>query len=372
MNVKCLLAAVPLLFAACIRSEAPNAECDIESVYFQSDDVLNRKPSISNNKVTIVVNSDVNISSLAPFFTLTEGATIRPESGTVRNFSSPQQYVVTSQDGEWSKTYTVEVQRPGAINLSYNFENVRQESANSGRSSYDVFYEVGSDGKESLTWASANGAFALTSMGSTPNTFPTYQVVDSEKGKCLALTTRDTGAFGQMVKKPIAAGNLFLGEFAMASALAKPLEATHFGIPFLSVPLSLSGVYKYFPGPDYCILNGDGKFESVPGAVDEFNIYAVFFEVTPDMQWLDGTNVMAEDNHNIIAVAEIESPVPSQEWKSFNIPFKFREGRHIDPSKLAAGAYSITIVMSSSRKGDFFEGAVGSTLYVDDLILNCE
>ena len=175
-----------------------------------------------------------------------------------------------------------------------------------------------------------------------------------------------------MVKKPIAAGNLFLGEFAMASALAKPLEATHFGIPFLSVPLSLSGVYKYLPGPDYCILNGDGKFESVPGVVDKFNIYAVFFEVSPDMQWLDGTNVMADDNHNIMAVAEIENPDPSQEWKSFNIPFKFRKDKQIDPSKLAAGAYSITIVMCSSRNGDFFEGAVGSTLYVDDLILNCE
>lgn len=366
------MALSPLLLAACIRGEAPNAECDIESVYFQSDDVLNRTPSISNDKVTIVVNSNVDISSLAPYFTLTEGATISPESGTVRNFTTPQEYVVTSQDGDWHKTYTVDVQRPGTINLSYNFDNVRQVSANSGRSSYDVFYEVGSDGKESLTWASANGAFALTSMGSAPNTFPTYQAVDSEKGKCLALTTRGTGAFGQMVNKPIAAGNLFLGEFSMASALAKPLEATHFGIPFLSVPLSLSGVYKYFPGPDYCALNADGKLESVPGAVDKFNIYAVFFEVTPEMQWLDGTNVMAEDNHNIIAIAEIENPGPASDWTSFNIPFNFREGKHVDPAKLAAGAYSITIVMTSSREGDFFEGAVNSTLYVDDLILNCE
>ena len=359
-------------FASCIKDEAPNAECDITGVSFGSSDILNRAPVISNDRVLIMVNTNVNITALAPIFTLTPGATIQPENGTVRNFTTPQEYVVTSEDGQWHKTYVVDVQRPGSINLKYNFEHVRQVSALSGSASYDVFYEVGSDGKESLTWASANAAFALTLQGSTPNTFPTYQAIDGERGKCLALTTRSTGSFGQTVKKPLAAGNLFLGEFAMANALAKPLEATHFGTTFLSVPFALSGLYKYFPGDEYCKMGSDGKLVSVDGVTDKFNIYAVFFEVTADMQWLNGANVLAADNPNIIAVAEIENPAPASAWTEFHIPFIFREGKKVDSELLASGRYSISIVMTSSREGDYFEGAIGSTLFVDDLVLLCE
>lgn len=365
-----LVACVAL--SGCIRDEAPDSECDITGVEFRSSDVLNRAPVISNDRVQIVVNSNVNISDLAPLFTLSPGATIQPANGTPRNFSTPQEYVVTSEDGEWRKTYVVSVQRPGSINLRYGFENVRQVSNSAGTASYDVFYEVGSNGEESFAWASANPAFVLTGQGSAPNTFPTYQAIDSETGKCLALTTRSTGGFGAMMKKPMAAGNLFLGEFSMANALAKPLEATHFGTSFVSVPLSLDGKYKYFPGEDYSIMGSDGKLVTVPGEVDEFNIYAVFFEVTADMQWLNGTNVLSPGNPNIVAVAEIADRSATSQWKEFNIPFVFRQGKTINPEKLAAGGYSISIVMTSSRQGDYFEGAVGSTLLVDDLVLNCE
>ena len=38
---------------------------------------------------------------------------------------------------------------------------------------------------------------------------------------------------------PIAAGNLFIGEFDMTNALSKPLEATRFGIPFCYKPARL-------------------------------------------------------------------------------------------------------------------------------------
>lgn len=356
---------------SCIRDEAPNSECDILTVEIPAN-LLSRQPVITNTSVDIMVKDGTNITNLAPEFTITPGATITPASGTPRDFTNPQEYTVTSQDGEWSKTYTVEVQYTSAIVLNYNFDHVRQVSALNGSCSYDEFYEVGADGKVSMTWASANAAFALTLQGSTPSTFPTYQEEEGKSGKCVALATRSTGKFGETVKKPIAAGNLFLGEFEMKNALAKPLEATHFGIPFLSKPNSLSGSYKYTPGAEYCELGEDGKLVPVPGKTDCFNIYGVLFEVTEDMQWLDGTNVMAEDNPNIIAVAEIPDPTPSKEWRDFVIPFIYREGKTVDPDKLKKGAYSITVVMSSSKDGDFFSGAVGSTLLVDELHLNCQ
>lgn len=366
-----LLTAATLLTGSCVREEALNAECDIIAVELP-DGVLNRSPIISNDKVTLVVKGGTDIAALAPKFELTPGATIEPESGTVRNFTTPQEYTVTSEDRKWSKTYIVEVQSAYSVNLDYDFEHVRQVSTLGGAASYDVFYEVGTDGKESMTWASANAAFALTMQGSTPNTFPTYQVEDGKSGKCVALTTRSTGTFGAGMRKPLAAGNLFIGEFAMANALAKPLEATHFGAPFMSKPLVLSGSYKYYPGEEYCAMNASGKLEPVPGEIDKFNIYAVFFEVSADCEWLDGTNVLAEDNPNIIATAQIADASAASDWTDFTIPFIYREGKTVDPEKLKEGAYSLTIVLTSSREGDYFAGAIGSTLMVDELVLSCE
>lgn len=363
--------AIFAFMASCIREEAKNSECDIVAVELP-DGILNRSPIISNDKVTLVVKGGVDVTALAPKFELTPGASIEPASGTVRNFTTQQEYTVTSEDRKWSKTYVMEVQSAYSVSLDYDFEHVRQVSALGGAASYDVFYEVGTDGKESMTWASANAAFALTMQGSTPNTFPTYQIDEGKSGKCVALTTRYTGTFGAGMRKPLAAGNLFIGEFAMANALAKPLEATHFGTPFMSKPLVLSGHYQYFPGEEYCSMNSAGKLEPVPGVTDKFNIYAVFFEVTPNMEWLDGTNVMAADNHNIIAVAEIAEALPASDWTEFTIPFVYREGKTVDPEKLKDGAYSLTIVMSSSRDGDYFSGAIGSTLMVDELVLSCE
>ena len=52
----------------------------------------------------------------------------------------PQKYVVTSESGEWSKTYTVEVQRNNNINLDYGFEKVRVVGALGGMCHYDEFY----------------------------------------------------------------------------------------------------------------------------------------------------------------------------------------------------------------------------------------
>ncbi len=102
-----------------------------------------------------------------------------------------------------------------------------------------------------------------------------------------------------------------------------------------------------------------------------FNLYAVLFETTREMQWLDGTNVLAANNPNIISTAEIPDPHASEEWVEFAVPFKMRAGKSIDRKKLEEGKYSITVVMGSSRDGDAFCGAIGSTLQVDELSITC-
>lgn len=355
---------------SCIADEPLNAECDIVAVTLPGD-VLNRQPVIGNNRVTLIVKNDVSVMSLAPEFELTPGATIEPASGTVRNFIFPQEYTVTSEDGQWKKTYTVAVERNNTINLDYNFENVRVVNALGGLCSYDLFYEVGVNGGVSMEWASANAAYALSLQASTPETFPTYQGDNGVDGKCAVLVTRSTGSWGARLGKPLAAGNLYIGTFDMTDAVTHPLEATHFGTPFHNVPTMFSGFYKYKPGETYCEPDASGTLVPVPGKTDIFNIYAVLFEVTDDMEWLDGTNVLAADNPNIISTAEIPDRHASEEWVEFSVPFVLRPGKTIDHDKLAAGKYSITVVFGASTDGDLFRGAIGSTLQVDQVSITC-
>lgn len=356
---------IALFDSSCIKSEPLNAECDIVSAYLP-ETLLNRRPDIRNDKVIFVIKPGVDIKALAPEFTLTPGATIQPPSGTTRDFSSPQQYVVTSENKEWSKVYTVEVDDNANVTLNYNFDKANIVNG------YYEFYETDAEGAVTMTWATANAAYVFTGMAKNPEQFPTYQADNGKGSKCVVLQTCSTGIFGSMAKKPIAAGNIFIGKFNTAIAMAQPLKATQFGgRPFYDVPLYLTGSYKYTPGEVYQELNADGKLEAVAGKEDKCNIYAVFYEITPEMEWLDGTNVMSPDNANIVAIARLsaEQQGAHEEWTEFSLPFKYL--KDVDPQKLEEGKYSITIVASSSADGDFFSGAIGSKLMVDLLSLSC-
>lgn len=356
---------ITLFNTSCIKSEPLNAECDIESAYLP-ENLLNRKADIRNDKVIFVIKPGVDITALAPEFTLTPGATIDPPSGTVRDFSSPQQYIVTSENREWSKVYTVVVDDNANVTLDYNFDNANIVNG------YYEFYETDQAGTVTMTWATANSAYVFTGMAKSPDQFPTYQADNGQGGKCVVLQTCSTGTFGAMTKKPIAAGSIFVGKFDTSKALSAPLKATQFGgRPFYDVPLYFKGTYKYMPGDVYQELNADGKLQDVPGKEDKCNIYSVFYEITDDMEWLDGTNVMSADNANIVAIARLstEQQGAHAEWTEFSIPFEYF--KDVDPKKLEEGKYSLTIVASSSTDGDFFSGAVGSKLMVDKLSLSC-
>lgn len=339
---------------SCIRDEAPNAEADILTCTVPGD-LLKSEPEISNESVTLIVRSDADITNLAPLFTLTPGATIMPASGTALDFTTSQQYTVTSEDGNWSKTYKVSCVVSG-LSTEYHFETMRMEPTN-GR--FQIFYDDISNG-EIMDWASGNGGYALTGVAKKPEDYPTSQSAEGYKGKCARLVTRSTGSLGSLVKMYIAAGNLFIGTFDTPSALTNPLKATRFGKPFEHVPTYLSGYYKYKAGSEFTV-----KGQPAPDRKDQCDIYAIFYETTDDVRTLDGTNALSSDN--LISVAHITNQQESDEWIHFYLPFVARPGKTIDKEKLARGGYQLAVVFSSSIRGDYFEGAVGSTLYIDEV-----
>lgn len=352
MRPRLFLICLLLLFTAtsCIRSEAPNAEADILGCSVPGIS-LTTSPIIQNETVTLLVPIDTDVSALAPWFTLTPGASIDPPSGTVRDFLTPQKYTVTSEDGEWHKTYTVYV-IDNELKTVYNFEDTI------GGQKYYVFAEK-ENGKVVMEWASGNAGFALTGVPKTADDYPTLQVSEGHAGKCLALVTRSTGSFGSLMKMPIAAGNLFIGSFDVRSALANPLAATRFGLPFPYVPTYLTGYYKYRSGEVY---TENGK--PVGGKRDMCDIYAIFYETDEQVHTLDGSNAFTSPN--LISVARISNAKETDEWTAFHIPFVARPGKVIDKEKLRAGGYNISLVFSSSIDGALFNGAVGSTLLIDE------
>ena len=90
---------------------------------------------------------------------------------------------------------------------------------------------------------------------------------------------------------------------------------------------------------------------------------------------LNGGDV--KKNKYIVAIADMGDIDKTPEWTQFDIPFVYKDGFDTtDPEFLKQlinlNGYSIVIVASSSKDGDLFIGAVGSTLYVDEFELECE
>lgn len=370
---------------SCIQDEPLNAECDITGVdtlwLQQNRSLIKGNPRIDNNRVSFTVPYDADRSALAPKFYLTPGAhltamvdgvEVADANGMTRDFNTPQTYTAHSQDGQWSKSYEVTFESEAPIE-KLDFENFELDP--SGR--YQVWFEMDANDASNPRrnyWASGNPGYNLTGFGSSPEVFPTTAAEGGVSGKCIKLETKDTGTYGMNTrpKMPIAAGNLFIGEFELSKASRYPRKATKFGLPLVrKKPVKLEGYYKYKAGAKFT----DAKKKVQPTMHDTADIYAVVYEIDPDnFVPLDGDNILTASNIALMAridkPAEFEgdmSELAAADWVHFSESFKPMNGKEFDAERLARGGYAIAIVMTSSRQGAYFEGAIGSTLYVDQL-----
>lgn len=377
-----LPAVATIFITSCIRSEAPNAEADIISCEISPDSIV-ESVVVDNNSVLIRIKPDEDISALSPTFLITDGATISPASGSVQDFlnadSHTVYYTVTSEDGQWKKRYPVRISQ-NEIPSTYKFNSCRRDLEN--KQYYYDFYETDDNGESLMKWATGNPGYnlcgvavrdAMSKYGNESyiphiyEFFPTVPIFTDESQTTvdyIRLQTRSTGAFGSMMKMPIAAGNIFQGVFEMSLAVSNPRGATKFGETYRYEPIRLSGKYRYKAGATYT----DGQGNVVSGKKDMFSIYALFFETDENTEYIDGSIHDANFKHpNLVSMAMLEDPHESSEWVSFDIEFKPVAGRTVDKEKLAKGKYKVGMVISSSVDGDYFKGAVGSTLDVKDL-----
>lgn len=377
----CLAAILCTGITSCFKEEPLNAECDIEKAWIHYDNPQENTWNLSDttikvysseNTITFKVKPGTDRTSLAPMFTTTEGATITPESGTVRNFTNgPLAYTVTSQDKNWQRIYNVafaEEHRTVRDTIAYDFERVFLFTDPQTKKQYYKWSDLKEDGTEANNWASGNGGFSMASPSAKADEYPTTPTDDGYDGKGVKLTTTKTGPLGQGSRMPMAAGNLFLGSFITQTALIDALRSTHFGLPFDKKPVKFTGYYKYFPGEKF--QDRYGNIEE--GRVDKGAIYAILYKNHDN----DGNPIVlygdnVQTSGQIVAKAIMPEVRPTPEWTEFDISFDYYENE-VDMNDINNFKYNLAIVFSSSDQGAYFQGAIGSTLYIDKVKIICE
>ena len=364
-------AALCTAVSSCFKDEPLNAECDIEQAYvhldtptdvfFAESDTLINVLSDAND-ITFEVKEGADLSRMAPTFRLTEGATVSPESGSEHDFSGGQAvvYTVTSQDGAWQRKYNVTFRVAYNVN-EYDFENYRLDT----KGKYYEWSDLSSTGEWLGNWTTGNPGFAISKSSAKPDEYPSTPVKDGHSGSGVKLETLETGSLGLLVHMGIAAGNLFIGEFDPMYAImgtSGAMQATSFGKPFDQEPLQFTGWYKY-KSAGVCV---DGDVKEIPGTHDKGDIYAVLYrniDANGKAFTLHGDDV--KTSPQIVAIAQVPEITDTDGWTQFTVDFDYRQ--QIDREQLANRGYNLAVVCTSSIEGASFRGAVGSTLYVDEL-----
>lgn len=371
-----LLLVLSVFLGGCFKDEPQNSECDIleasvtvphptETFFHESDTLVRVGSDVST--ITFTVRRSADLSNMAPHFRITEGATINPANGSAHDFSQgPVVYTVTSEDRQWTRRYEVAF-HPVTVTVTdtvcYDFEHYELD-ANYKR--FYVWYEVGADGPQPI-WASGNGGFFIANQSKAADEYPTTPCDGGvDGGKCLRLMTLDTGPLGRSTGRPIAAGNMFLGSFNTELALRDALHSTEMGVPFTQLPQKVTGYYRYQPGSEY----KNKAQQVIVNRTDSADIYAVLYrnhdaEGRPTV--LYGDNVLTSPL--IVRKARIDLVKPTDEWTFFELPFS--ELAPVDEELLRGRGYNLALVFAASIHGDVFEGAIGSTLYIDKVRVIC-
>lgn len=362
-----LLAGI-LFLGGCIKDALPNIEADILSVEYKEGDFF-AEPVVTNDEVKLYANEDkVDLKAYAFTFKMSRGATSIPVSGTVQDFTEPVIYTITSENGEFTKKYTVTMtdEKVAFIPLVFDFENYDIDQYYK----YTEFYDL-IQGRRIDTWDSGNSGFVLSIsplVKKKASLYPMQFTNEAYSGETAAmLETKSTGTFGAAAKKPIAAGNIFLGEFDSGNVMGDPLLSTHFGRPIGAAPISFSGFYHYTPGKKVI----DHNSAVLSNVKDSCSIVAVLYDSEElysrtKLAHLNGTNLLTDPSILATAYLYDGNTTNSKTYQEFNIPFKYLKDKP-DADSFNAGRYRLAIVLSSSKNGDSFIGAVGSVLLVDDL-----
>lgn len=304
-----------------------------------------QQPVINDdNTITFGVSestTDEQLKSLQATVEVSAGATYKAD-GT--DFSKDVTYTVVAEDGTVA-TYVVKAPARMA-SLKFSFD----EWETKGNAEYPM--------PRDLLASSLEGASMLAFLG--VKDLPLYKSTDDKVAGAAAarLVTMNTSEIANSLIPAITSGSVFTGKFKLD--ISDRLNSTKFGIAYDKKPLRFKGYYKYTPGEKF-IDGTDVENIVTKDQTDECAIQAVLYEAETDDFTLTGHDINKSDKR--VAVAALSDGTAKATWTSFDIPFTWLEGKTYDPAK----KYKLAIVCSSSKEGDLFKGAGGSTLLIDEL-----
>jgi len=296
--------------------------------------------------VRISVSKELDITNLVPTeITISNFATLSPPAGMAQDFSEPVKYTVTAEDGS-SSTYTVFVttDEPKIQVSNSGFQNWYTTSSGylqPGTNRNDTVWSTGNAGVNTFGFVNA-APFNRTAADTA-----------------VRLETLALGPLAQALGLGIGAGTIFTGTFHLN--LANPNSSSIFGTPFIARPDSFSVEYKYLPAAG--MINGSGQ--PIPGN-DSADLC-----------------VMLEDRSSGIikrvATAWYRTAQTTADWTKLKLKLQYGplpSPAHYEvprsPAVWGTGMETpthIVVIFSSSARGDFYEGAPGSLLFVDEFRL---
>lgn len=225
------------------------------------------------------------------------------------------------------------------------------------------WYPYGADASDAdkAIWATANkGTASLGSNTTEPE--EKFVAVEGAGKKAAKLSSK-------YIVMKFASGNIFTGEFVKLMGMNGANLAL--GVPFNGRPSSLHGYYCYQP---QTVNYSDDKHKDMMGKTDIGQIQVIladwnrstwsgypagaidekgrFHVINSDEQFIDYDNDPA-----IIGYGNFEFSKWMDAYEEFDIPITYRNDR--TPTVVA-------IVSASSRYGDYFTGASGTVLYLDE------
>lgn len=395
---------------SCFSNEPLNQECDIEEIsidlsdeellkYFQKLSNANLDVSPGADSIRFEARKDAVIGEFPIRVKTTAGALVYVDghlfvNGSRLDFSNEQKHTfhVVSEDGQWSRDYSVfAINQEDVIMeddaLTFHFESDCY-GLNPNGADKDKYYVWRAEGEAAKVWRdehwkNGNPGYFISQSSAKPLDFPTCPVLGGgpDGSDCVKMETRDTGSFGMMARMPIASGSFFNGIFDVSNAIRNALAATRFGSTFMHKPLSATVWMKYEPGTTFT----DRQKKAVGGIIDEPDFYLIMYRNTDaegNEIMLDGANVLTSPN--IVGLARLphrgtpgndqltDQPIHgiTAEWQKVKITMQYSEP--IDQTLLKNGGYSLVCGFASSWQGAYFQGAIGSKLWIDDLTIQCE
>ena len=242
--------------------------------------------------------------------------------------------------------------------ISEEFPFTTEEPEQVANMSFDEWHQ----GDPNSTWypMPEGGGNIWGTANSGVNMMSTVNSTRPEDSKVAKIGGRAVRMESMYVLGKFAAGNIYTGKFVKAVLTPQPGAELDWGVPFTSRPYSLKGYYSYSPK---LINYASSEHTDKIGTTDTAQILIFLTDWDEPFRVATATSTFVdlENDPNIIALGKIETAVDSNgQYVEFECPLEYRNDRK---------PKYIVVSCCASRLGDYFTGATGSILLVDEFEL---